>query len=228
VIAALRRRLAADESGISMVEMLIAMMISGVLLAMVATMFLNVARATTDSNLTRESATAAGNIANQLGKTIRFATQNRVPGQLALDPAVVAGTPNTLTLLTVADVNPATLAPAMVRYTVQSGRLVEERWPASGSAGAWTFSAAGVALTRTLGETVVPAGSGERALFSYFDASGTELIPGATGLTATQRDSVASIGVTLRVRAASSAGGPVTVLRQTVGMPNLRFGGGTP
>jgi type II secretory pathway component PulJ len=60
------RRLRAEDIGISMVELIVSMMLSAVLLALVGTMFVNVARATTDANTTRQAATVAGTIANDV------------------------------------------------------------------------------------------------------------------------------------------------------------------
>jgi prepilin-type N-terminal cleavage/methylation domain-containing protein len=214
-------RLLRSDSGLSLVEMLVAMMLSGILLAMVGTLFVTVAKATSTSNLTREAGSVAGNVANAMSKTIRFAAQNAVQNQLALDPAVVAGTPTALTLYSLADAATVNPAPWMVRYRVVGANLVEERWTASDTGGFWTFSGGTPATTRPLGGTIVE-GSG---IFTYLDSAGAELAPGAGGLTATQRAAVAAIKITVRVRSASSPDAPLAVVQNTVGMPNLAYSG---
>jgi type II secretory pathway pseudopilin PulG len=219
-----RNRLASDD-GISLVEMLVAMMLSGILLALVGTLFVNVARATSESNRTREAATVAGNIANELSKTIRFAVQNRVDGSVALDPAVVDAGESALTLLSLADADTADTAPAMVRFTLDGTQLVQQRWPGVDSAGFWVFDTTVVPPARSLGGDILPPAVGETALFTYFDVAGTELLPGPAGLTPEQRQRVASIAISLRVRSASSEDGPVAVVENTIGMPNLIYAG---
>jgi Prokaryotic N-terminal methylation motif len=221
---ALRRRLARDDNGLGLVELLVAMLLSGIVLALVATMFINVARATGQSNLTREAAAVAGNIANQVTKTVRFAVQNPVTGTTALSPAVVEATPASLSLISLADANASTLAPSRVRFSVSGGQLLEERLAATDSNGFWVFSG-GTPVVRTLGGTVVPPSSGQAPLFRYRDTDGTELVPGPTGLTAAQRERVASVSITLRVRSSASADAPLTVIASTVGMPNLGYAG---
>ncbi len=223
-MSALRRRITRDDSGLGMVELLVAMLLSGIVLALVATMFINVARATSQSNLTREAAAVAGNIVNQVAKNVRFAVQNPVAGTTALDPAVVEATPVSLTLVSLADANASTLAPSRVRFSVSGDQLVEERLAASNSSGFWVFSG-GIPAVRTLGGTVVPPSSGQAPLFRYRDAAGTELVPGPTGLTAAQRERVAAISITVRVRSSASANAPLTVIASTVGMPNLGYSG---
>ena len=221
---ALRRRITGDDSGLGMVELLVAMLLSGIVLALVASMFLNVARATGQSNLTREAAAVAGNIANQLSKTVRFAAQNPVAGTTVLSPAVVEATPVSLSIISLADANASTLAPSRVRFSVSNGQLFEERLAASNSNGFWVFSG-GVPAMRSLGGTIVPPSSGQAPLFRYRDAAGTELVPGPTGLTAAQRERVAAVSITLRVRSSTSADAPLTVIASTVGMPNLGYAG---
>jgi prepilin-type N-terminal cleavage/methylation domain-containing protein len=209
------------DSGLSLIELLVAMMLSGILLAMVGTLFVTVAKATTSSNLTREAASVAGNVANAMSKTIRFAAQNAVQNQLALDPAVVAGTPTALTVYSLADAATANPAPSMVRYRVVDTNLVEERWTAADTAGYWTFAAGTPATVRSLGGAIVQGGG----IFAYLDSSGTEITPGTGGLTAAQRDLVAAIRITVRVRSATSADAPLAVVENTVGMPNLAYSG---
>jgi prepilin-type N-terminal cleavage/methylation domain-containing protein len=219
VLARVRR----DDSGISLIEMLVAMMLSGILLAMVGTLFVTIARATTTSNLSREASAVAGNAASAMSKTIRFAVQNRVQGQLALDPALVEATPTSITLYSIADAQPAKPAPAMVRYRIAVGELLEERWTASDTGGFWTFSGGAPALVRPLGATVLA--SDTQPLFEYLDSTGARLTPGASGLTADQRAEVTAVAVTVRARATTPDDAPLAVVENTVGMPNLTYSG---
>jgi hypothetical protein len=209
-----------------MVELLVSMMLSAVLLAMVGTMFVNIARATTTSNQSREGTSTVGTLANELSRVIRSAAQNAVQGQPILDPAVVAGAPDSLTLYSLTDTDSAAPAPLKVRFSVVAGRLVEERWRAAAAGGYWTFGSGSADVTRILGGTVVPPTGPDEPLFVYLNAAGAVLPVGAAGLTADQRSAVASIKVSVRVRGASSATAPVILVQNTIGMPNLAYAAG--
>jgi hypothetical protein len=203
--------------------MLVAMMLTGILLAMVGTLFVTIAKSTTQSNLTREASAVAGNAANAMSKSIRFAAQNRVQGQLALDPAVVAAAPTALTIYSLAEAQAANPAPVMLRYRLSGAELLEERWIATNTGGFWTFTGGAPTGARPLGAAILA--SDGQPLFVYLDSAGAELVPGAGGLTAAQRANVASIALTVRARSESSADAPVAVVENTVGMPNLAYSG---
>jgi hypothetical protein len=222
---AVLRRLRSADSGIGMVELLVSMMLSVVLLAMVATMFLGVARATTSAKASTEGSGVAGTVANGISRVIRSASPNAVAGQPTPDAAIIAGTPDALTLYSLTDTSATAPAPVRVRFTVVAGEVVEERWRATASGGYWTFGSAGADSTRRLGGTVVAPAEGEDPLFTYLDAAGSRVVPGSAGLTPEQRKAVAAVKVTVRVRGASSASAPVSVLQNTVGMPNLAAAG---
>jgi Tfp pilus assembly protein PilV len=219
------RRLRADDSGIGMVELLVSMMLSAVLLAMVGTMFVNIARATTSSAQSREGSSVAGTMANELSRVIRSAAQNAVQGQSALDPAVIAGSAQSVTLYSLTDTSAAAPAPTKIRFSVVGGSLVEERWRAVAVAGFWTFGTGAADSTRNLGGVVVAPTGGDDPLFVYLNGAGAVVPPGGTGLTADQRATVSSIRISVRVRGASSAAAPVVLLQNTVGMPNLAYTG---
>lgn len=216
------RRLGTDDAGIGVVELIVSTMLSAVLLAMVAAMFVNIAHATTSANQSSEGSSAAGTIANGVSAVIRSGAQNAVAGQTALDPAVVAGAADSVTLYSLTDASPAAPAPTKVRFTVTGGQLVEERWRAVAAAGYWTFGSGAPDSTRSLGGTVVASTD---PFFAYLDAAGAAVTPGAGGLTPAQRATVASVRLTVRVRAASSPTAGVVTLQNTVGMPNLAYSG---
>lgn len=225
LVRRLVRRVRAEDTGISLVELLVSMMLSAVLLTLVGTMFVNVARATTNANTTRQAATVAGTIANDLARSIRFAVQNPVDGQPALDPAVLSATPTSLTLSALVDTAAANPAPSKLRYSATGGQLVVERWTTTATSGGYfVFGTGAPAGTRSLGGTIVAPTGGDAPLFTYLDSTGAVLTPGTNGLTAPQRAAVAAIRITVRVQAPGSGSAPV-VLENTVGMPNLGYAG---
>jgi hypothetical protein len=217
----LQRRLRAEDSGIGMVELLVSMMLSAILLALVGTMFVNVAHATIDANRTREGSTSAANIANALSKVVRSSVRNAVSGQANPDPGVLAGTPDSITVYSLVDADSAAPAPVKVRFRVSGGELIEERWSATAGGGYWTFGSAAAETSRILGGTVVAPTGSEEPLFVYLDAAGAQIPAADSGLTAAQRETVAAVKVSVRVRPASAADAKTVVLQNTIGLPNI-------
>ncbi len=215
------RRLRDEDSGLSMAELVVTMLIATVLLSLVANMFVATTQSTRQANMTREAATTAGNIANQVSTAIRFASRNPVAGGV-VDPAVVQATASSVTLITVLDSNSRSLAPTMVRYSVVNGQWREERWAATTSGGLTTFPA-NPRTSRILGGLAVTQASPTAQPFVYLDDSGAEVAP-ASNLTATQRNTISRIRITVAIQ--SQANAPVTFIQNTVDMPNLSYAAG--
>ena len=216
----LKRRLdPKSDAGLSLVELLVAMLITSIVMVMVSAMFINVARITSTSNATTQRSSIGANVMDQVSKVIRTATNNAVATSIEPEPAIVAGTATTLTLYTFVDAAPALPAPTKVGYRFENGYLVEDRWTASDSNGYWVFS--GTASSRTIGG---PLDTANGALFTYLDSTGTVITPGGTGLSLAQRQSVASIRVTVRIINPTVTNDPIVIIN-TVGMPNLKTSG---
>jgi prepilin-type N-terminal cleavage/methylation domain-containing protein len=240
----LRRRLA-DDSGVSLIELMIVMLLSGLVLAMIMQFYVTVARSTTDSDGTRNSTAEASNIMNVVSTSVRAAVDIPVdPPDPANPPppaaAVRAGTLNDLTITTYTDAGPSFPVPLQIRYYVDSaGRMIEQRWVANGcdidnpSACVAKYPTYPATTTtpdalRVLGNLVVNRANcvaGDTTctsdpLFSYFASDRTTRLGlGSGGLTAAERDQVAYIRFNLKVRGVDSS--VVVELDNTVGMPNL-------
>ena len=237
MITAIRTRFAVvrrdDDAGITLAELLITMFLSSLVLGLVATFFVQIARATTSANQSRQGSSIAANIANELSDTIRPATSLVVSGATKPDPAVVIGLPSKVTLYTFADNVATNVQPIRVQFEVTAAnRLLESRWVATKNAttGLWVFPAmtATPSSTRLFPGTIIaasaattPATSASAPLFSYYDSQSVEIIPAATGLTQSQRESVASIRFTVRTRSEASTTAAVVTIQNTVGLPNL-------
>lgn len=219
--AALRRRLdPASDSGVSLVELIVTMMVTGVVLAIVGSMFVNIAFATSTSNATNTRTAISGNIMNEMSKVIRLAANNAVSGSDDPEPAIVTGTATALTVYAYVDTSPTDPKPSKVTFRVDSsGTVFEDRIVGTLSGSYYVFT--GATTTRSLGGPIVPA-----ELFAYLDVSNKAVTPGSTGLTLAQRDQVASVKVTVVMDNTSRAGSsdPVRVVN-TIGMPNLLLSG---
>jgi len=219
VIARLRR-LRDDEDGMSITELVVTMFVTGILLAIVASMFLNVARVTANSNASNQRTSVAANVMEGITKVIRTAANNEIAGGNS-DPAIVAATANALTIYSYVDTSAVSPAPTKVSYRVDaSGNVIEDRVAGSKSGGYWAFTAA--ATSRTLGGPVQTLG-GTDALFVYLDGKSKVITPADAGLTLSERISIASVRVNVRILNALSTGADPIVVQNTIGMPNLRL-----
>ena len=223
------RRLRDDESGMSITELVVTMFVTGILLAIVASMFLNVARVTANSNASNQRSSVAANIMEGITKVIRTATNVDVSTSDTPDPAIVAATAKSLTIYTYVDLKvedyvntpTSTPPPTKVVYRVDaSGNLLEDRYSSALSGGFWIFSS--TAITRTVGGPVQTL-TGDDALFVYLDSGNKAMIPGADGLSLIQRSSVSSVRVNVRILNALTTGADPIVVQNTIGMPNLKL-----
>lgn len=229
--SALRRRLrgASDDDGMSMVELIVVMMVSGVVLAIVGTMFVNVALVTSNANATTTRSNIAANIMNEMSKVIRTSSNNAIAGSDDPDPAIVTGTATALTVYSYVDTSATNPAPSKVTFRVDaSGNVFEDRTPGTVSGSFYVFT--GATTTRPLGGPMISTG-----LFTYLDTSNKVIVPAASGLTLAQRNLVASIKVTVTIAnsvtyrptntTTPASGNSPVVIENTIGMPNLLLTG---
>ena len=220
IIGRLRRRASSDD-GLSLIELLVTMMITGVLLAIVGTMFVNVARITTNSNATTSRNGVAANVMNEVTKVVRMAANNPVSTSVDADPAVISATPTALTVYSFVDTNPTLPAPTKVGFRFDAqGNLIEDRWAGTRSGNYWVFT--GSVATRTIGGPMQNL-TGTDAFFVYLNGAGVVVTNGTSALTLAQRATVASIQVTVRLTNAQVSGTDPIVIINTVGMPNLQL-----
>jgi hypothetical protein len=226
--AAIARQLATRlagprDAGISMTELVVTIMVTGLMAAMVSTMFINVALATNNSTSTIQRNGIATNVMDAVGTVIRTAAKNPVASSSEADPAVVAGTGTSLTVYSFVNADPANPAPTKVGYRLDaSGNLLEDKWVATLSSGYWVFT--GTATTRTLGGPLITPG-GFDPIFVYLDDTGAMVTPGGSGLTLAQRKTITSIRITLQMANSPTTGSSNILIVSTVAMPNLTIAG---
>ena len=186
-------------------------------------MFVTVAKQTTNSLGVRKSTADASNIMNVLSTTIRASIKNAVNGQATPDPAVVVGTQFSVTVISYTDAGPNFNTPLQIRYRIVNGQMIEERWNPTITAGYAVFPAVTSTpnATRILGNVVVNASTDP--VFTYYDAASppNQLSASGAGLSLTDRASVSSVLVDIKVRALNSQ--QVVELENTVGMPNMNL-----
>jgi prepilin-type N-terminal cleavage/methylation domain-containing protein len=219
----LRHRVQHEDSGVSLIESLVVMMLSALMMTIAGTMFMTVSTQTAKAEDIRRSTADASNIMNVVSTSVRASVRNAVANSATPDPAVVVGTPTSVTVISYTDAGPSFETPLQLRYWVDAeGRMIEDRWNPSVVNGYTVFPdvSSTPTATRVLGNVVVNT-SGE-PIFRYFDAAGTELSASGTGLSETSRAAVVEVLFVVRVRADGSD--EVVELHNRIGMPNMNFG----
>lgn len=213
------------DAGVSLVELIVTMIVASIVLVLVGSMFVSVAKLTTNTQLTRDGVAVATNATNVLSRGIRSATDNQTSATTT-DPAVVVAGSTSLTIYSYANaVNPTTpsdqtnLAPWLIQFSLDAkNQIVEKRWVATASGSYWKFvngTSATPKTTRTLSGLYVQDTTGTLPLFQYFDASMTNL-----GSSPSLSD-IAFIKINVNLRSDSNPNATPIIITNTVGMPNL-------
>jgi hypothetical protein len=226
----LRGRLPAEDSetGITLVELVVASMVTVVLLALMGNLLLVGAKTTTAAHYQNTDTGTASNIMNEISAAVRFGTNiaNSTP---TATPAIVSAGKEWLVLYTFEHANEAAPAPVMVEFIVDPAtrNVVEKTWPSTISPdGFFTFptvtdnvtSAPGITTapqsTRVLGGPVSATPAGQDPLFNYTGPSGAvgwvnSVEASAAG---TNLALIATVNITVRVATGPAGQAPATVL----------------
>jgi prepilin-type N-terminal cleavage/methylation domain-containing protein len=218
MLTAIRLRMTArgSEAGITLVELMVAMVVFGVLSAIVVSLYTATNKSVLSTSTSDQNTQAAGNTMNELTRVIRAGTTNPTTGG-GEAAALVSVSSNALTMYSYVDSSALTTSPFLVQFTINSanGQLVEKRWPASTDVnGLFTFDSTKTpSLTRTF-----PGKLSATALFAYSDLNGASL--GGTVAPA-NLDNVVSVGVTITTQTSTNTTIKPATLQNTVGLPNV-------
>ncbi|PZF69138.1 hypothetical protein DEJ33_01915 [Curtobacterium sp. MCPF17_047] len=236
MITRIRRRLSSTgcpDSGISLSELIVAMMIFGIVLTVVGSVFGTMTKATTYANATDQNVRNASNGMNGLTRMFRSA-QNLPQVNTTDRPAFSVAQSESATFVTAVNLDPSTAddtTPLEVSFSVDVSRNLRETTrkavhPAPTSP-YWVFDATSPTTSRTLTSPVSTTPSGQNPLFRYFDANGAELVPAAgSSLSGDALDDIASVAITLRQANTKSTLDNGVTLVNTVMLENLRKGNG--
>jgi len=221
-------RLRRDESGMTLIELSVTIFVLGVLGTIVVGLFVNISTTLTRDRAAMDSTSIASVGMNEVTKIVRAGTEIRVAGLTLNDPVFVTAKTEEMTINSyLADSSTGVLSPVKVQLTINptTRDLVETRWSSTkNSAGYWIFDptpGAPRTIARSMATVTPPLAAGQKYLFTYYDASGVELVVPAGGLTESQRRAVAAVQVTVTVQADQTGRSKPVTLQNTVGMPNL-------
>jgi type II secretory pathway pseudopilin PulG len=230
-----RRAALRGEAGVSLVELLVTILVTSIVLTATVSLVLGVHRVSADNEerLDRvdEARTAVESMARNLRSAVRQSQLLPTCEACTAEPAVVSASGHAVVLYTNVDNAGQASGPRKVSYTVATsgptaGQLVEvEQEPDSATPGPTGFTyctTADSACTERRTTRVLASGvrtDGGVPLFTYWDATGAAIT--GTSLSATQRERVVSVELSLRL-GGTTAGGETTTYIQRVLLPNAQ------
>jgi type II secretory pathway pseudopilin PulG len=220
-----RRRLEAlradREAGVTLVELMIAIMLGAIIMAMIGGFFMQTTRITSTAVQSNTTNGLASSAMQEITTVVRLATQLSNGTATATPPVISASSTKLVISSLVSVTTPSDPAPTQVTFDSSSGSIIESRCVATKSNGFWTFSTCASSSSRSLGGPVVGPDAGQNALFSYLDSNGNTLTLTNGNLASTSNGSVASIVVSVKMQAAGQTILPPVYLTANVGMPNI-------
>lgn len=221
------QRALSGQAGMSLVELLIAIMLAGLVSTLAIGMLVAGTRSVNLAQSIDGGTRQASNGMNQVARMIRAATPNPLanpaPGGAQNDPAILSATATTLAFYAYVNLTGGE-SPVQVRYSIDSGgRLIEQQWnPTSASAGAnghWDFPA--LTTKPNVQRVLCSAIPASTVVFQYLNKAGAELAP--TTLTdATSRGSITSVRATITIQPTGAAS--AVTIGNTIGMANVGSG----
>lgn len=218
------------DDGLSLAELLVAMVLLGIVLAMVTGLFVSVAKSVSQSQAVNDSTRVASNASNAMSKVIRVSTNLAVSGTPVATPAIAFAGREALMLYSNVDVSSAIgvadrpSRPTRVRFEINatSRQLTESRWRATETGRFWTFAAATTppSSVRNLdGPFVAPTGS-VSPLFTYLDSASVVVPTPASGtLSVADIKRIAFVQVTVSI--GSAGGNTASTIVNTIKLLNL-------
>jgi type II secretory pathway pseudopilin PulG len=231
------RRLKDDQSGISLIEWIVAMFVFGIVITLIANLYVSTVNALGVAQNTNQNTRSATNAMNEAARMLRAGTDNPIQGTGVgtpppNDPAFAYARNESVLFYAFINLTGTAQKPIMVRLRVDSGtrKFTESIWPATDLGnGYWSFPSESTTpqSTRILADAIATRGTGKPWTFTYLDATNTPIaMSSATTTTgeitsATARATIASVQVTLTVQSSLTDATHTVTLQNTVGLPNL-------
>ena len=229
------RRLHAEQSGVTLSELLVAVSVAMVILVAVGGFFTATLRAGSTNTTSDQNARSASIVMNSLTRYVHAASLlPKADGSYAAALTEAAPTRTTFYAYINLDGN-STDKPVQIRYSVNAAnRIVLDQWDGTANNGFWTFPATTQTPTRSVvvgGPIASPTVDGD-PLFEYLGANGTTVPTQSDGtLAATQLGNVRAVRVNLELGSSTAGLSGNTHIQNTLYLFNVVYGtntGGTP
>jgi type II secretory pathway component PulJ len=215
----LERARRAPEAGITLVEMIVVMALSALVMSLLATFLVQVARVSTTSNDRTRSTAVAQNVIDAMSTDIRAGVNlpGNSPVTWAVRPATEMKLPGELLrIITYSDVarpNPIGM-PLQVAYTLESGSLVRYVWDAPAASSSYPLASTPT-NRRVLGANITSIS------VSYIQSTCTAPKPSPCTVSTVDTTNMSLIsGVTVSMTAQADKSTVPVSLSTTVYMPN--------
>ncbi|QXT62681.1 PilW family protein [Tessaracoccus palaemonis] len=219
----LLRRLRREDQGLTLVELMVAMGVSGLLLTLVVAMFVTSTRSVTDQQGAVASSRLASTAMNEVTRVVRAGTEIPVYGNSVNNPVFDYAGAEKMIINSFIDAGSTTdPAPWRIQFSRNAkNELVETRWAAHHVYTTYWAFATTASYSRIVARSLLPAESAS-PLFRYYDKNGDQLTPSAgASLSTTQIRNIAAVQVTMNVQANGSGRTDPVRLQNLVGLPNL-------
>lgn len=219
----MRPRFSRSDAGLTLLELLVAMGVSSILIALVATVFVTTSRVFTDQEGATDSARMASTAMNEVTRVVRAGTELPESGKTANTPVFAYAGAEKIEMAAFIDAE-SSKDPAPVKVSFgrnSANELVETRWAADRYLKIYWKFRDSPASARTIARSLL-APDKTRPLFRYFDKDGAALTPAAgASLSEDQRRNIASVQITMQVQANGSGRTAPVAIQNMVGLPNL-------
>lgn len=212
-----RRRLAFDDRGLSLAELLVAMMLSMLVVTMSAMFFVQTARITTATNKAQASTSQAINVANVVTAPIRVATS--IPTSSGMIPAIYSARAERVVFFAYLSTAPTEPTPAPTKVDLQvasDGRVVMTTCGLTKVGSVYREASCLSPSSRTLDVRV----DNRSSFFTFNDVNGGSISLVGSAIPAAALRNITSITINAAVGERGSDAEPVTI-RNTVQMPNI-------
>jgi prepilin-type N-terminal cleavage/methylation domain-containing protein len=215
------------DAGLSLAELIVAMMVFGIIVAVVTTTFISLTKATAQARGVDANTRVASNVMNEVSRVVRAARTIPTPGGTEATSFSLATT-ESLTLTTAVNgADSLTTVPRKVTFGLAADRSLVETTVVGTPLQTDYWQFVSTPTKRTLGGAVVTTASSGSPLFTYYDFTGAVLTPDSGGaLSATQLPAIAAVQVSVTIDRTATRSSQAVTLQTTVSLSNL-VGGAT-
>lgn len=210
------------DDGLSLLELVVAMGISSILIALVVSMFVSGSRAVYDQEASTLNARLASTSMNEVTRIVRAGTEIPVRGSSTNLAVFSYAGAETIVMYSFIDAETASdPAPLKVQFARNAANeLVETRWAGYHRfVGYWDFR--DTSTERIIARSLMPPVASS-PLFTYYDKTGARLTPASgASLTSAQIRNISSVQVTMQVQGDQSGRVAPVQIQNMVGLPNL-------